>query len=426
MSVGVTEFTDMLKRVYSQKNVDRLCYENQPFWSWLPKKQNFGGLNHPCPIQYGMPAGISRTFTTAQSNESSSQYKQFEITRVKNYGIMRLQTEVIEASMGSDSAWAPARLREVGSIFQKLSQDLAKDCVTNQGGHMCVGRSAAVNTTPTPDQVTVKLQSAGASVRNADDITQIEVGDYLVYSEGDGSATAHALADSGAVLKVLSVNREDAEFTAEVHSGTIASGVIDDSVTGGEDLYFFREGSFKNAVAGLDAYLPATAPTSGDDFFGVDRSADDRLSGWRYDASSYDLLSGIERGLARGRREQANPDTLWVSVNQFSRISLDMGSQIQRQKVKMGGNGYSSIVFHSHNKTIRILADHNIPDHVGYALERKTWLWRSMKASPRFIWQGNDKQVPVYNADEVEFRLGWYGNLFCFSPGKNGRILLPT
>jgi len=59
--------------------------------------------------------------------------------------------------------------------------------------------------------------------------------------------------------------------------------------------YIYQSGDYDGALTGLEGWLPATAPTSGDSFFGEDRSDDvSRLAGQRYDGSSGTILEALK------------------------------------------------------------------------------------------------------------------------------------
>jgi len=63
--------------------------------------------------------------------------------------------------------------------------------------------------------------------------------------------------------------------------------------------YIYQSGDYDGALTGLEGWLPATAPTSGDSFFGEDRSDDvSRLAGQRYDGSSGTILEALIEGAA--------------------------------------------------------------------------------------------------------------------------------
>ena len=66
----------------------------------------------PLPIIYARPQGRSATFAMAQANATSSSLGEFLLTRVKNYGVVTVAGETIEASKGNEYAFLEALTTE--------------------------------------------------------------------------------------------------------------------------------------------------------------------------------------------------------------------------------------------------------------------------------------------------------------------------
>jgi hypothetical protein len=89
--------------------------------------------------------------------------------------------------------------------------------------------------------------------------------------------------------------------------------------------------------------------------------------------------------------------------------------------------GFRSVVLDGMNGEIQIVADRKCPSGVTYGLQMDTWVFASLGPAPRFLAAaGQDGVILDYNADSVEFRTGYYGQLGCYAPGHNIRVALPT
>jgi len=66
-----------------------------------------------------------------------------------------------------------------------------------------------------------------------------------------------------------------------------------------------------SGLSGLAAWVPNVDPPIGDNFWGVNRSADPtRLAGLRYNAASQTIEEGLTSALAYGNREGADFDLI--------------------------------------------------------------------------------------------------------------------
>lgn len=399
MAVDLTAYDAMMKEYFIQQRVDNICNKDQPLLGWMPKAESFYGRNLPIPLQYGLPVGTGAGFTSAQANANGGKYVEFILTRVRDYGLLQLDNETMEASESDSGAWAKARIRETEGLIEILSERLAKNLVSNKGNAKARGAS---------------VSSAALTLANPDDVVHFAVGQRIQSDSGDGTSGA---VNAGFVT-LVGVDRDNGILHADANWAS--------SITGfAATDYLFHYGDFGLGISGLDSWLPATIASSGDNHFGVDRYVDPtRLGGIRFDGTNRDVLTALELALARCRRDGAMIDTFWMNHQRFTECSLELGSQYQRTEVKYAGIGYDSIQFNSGGRKVNIMADINIPYTVCYGLTRKTWKFHTLKKAPRFLWTGNGNSIALPTADGIEMRMGWYGNLACDAPGRNVRVAL--
>ena len=247
----MTTFAAALMQHYTDQKIENMVYKDNPFLALISKYEDFGGENLKLPVKYGIPMGRSATFGDAQDNKSASQLKAFLLTRNSDYAIASIKNETIEASKGNANAFIEAATFEIDGAIESCTRSLAISLYGDGSGQIGVGGALSTTTNDTITLATIQ------------DVTNFEVGMQLNF----GTAIVNKGIDS--------INRDTGVFILDAASGATTTEAI--YVDGDKDLM----------LTGLGGWLPSTAPTSGDSFFGVDRSADSsRLGGIRFDGSS--------------------------------------------------------------------------------------------------------------------------------------------
>ncbi len=75
---------------------------------------------------------------------------------------------------------------------------------------------------------------------------------------------------------------------------------------------------------------------------------------------------------------------------------------------------------------ITVIPDRNCPAVTCYLLQMDTWKLRTLGKAPHILTYGLEglEGLRVGNADALEVRIGYYGNLVCNAPGWNCVIQL--
>jgi hypothetical protein len=178
------------------------------------------------------------------------------------------------------------------------------------------------------------------------------------------------------------------------------------------------------ALSGLAAWVPSTSPSLTDSFWGVNRSADPtRLAGLRYNASSYTIEEGLTNALAFANREGAHPDLCIMDFNSFASLVNQLGAKVTYVEVKHDEVevAFEGVRFHSVYGYVTVLADRSCPAQTAYVLTTDSWKLRSLGKVPHILTYGIEglEGLRVGNADALEVRIGYYGNLVCNAPGFN-------
>jgi hypothetical protein len=182
-------------------------------------------------------------------------------------------------------------------------------------------------------------------------------------------------------------------------------------------------------LSGLSAWLPATTPASNDSFWGVNRSFDPtRLAGLRYDASAYTIEEGMTNALAFLNREGGKPDLCVIDFASYASLVNALGAKVQYVEVKHDEVevAFEGIMFQSAYGRVTVLADRSCPPQTAFLLTMATWKLRSLGKVPHILTYGMEglEGLRVGNADALEIRVAYYGNLICSAPGWNCRVIL--
>lgn len=278
--------------------------------------------------------------------------------------------------------------------------------------------------------VTLVGTTLSFTLSNPQTVVQFEVGMSLQSSTTDGGA---ALTSGGAVdvAQVTSVNRGTGAIVATVIQGagtSFAAGnylqVYGDIGTAGATTIAGMLG-----LSGMQAWVPATDPISTDNFWGVNRSADPtRLGGLRYDASAQTISEGLTSALAFGNREGANFDLIIIDFVSYSTLINELGAKVQYVQLEHDDVevAFEAIHFHSAYGKIPVLADRSCQSVTAWCVTTDTWKLRTLGKAPHILTYGMEglEGLRVGNADALEIRIAYYGNLINSAPGYNMQVTL--
>jgi hypothetical protein len=392
-----TSFAYAVKSLWPQKRMANLMYEAQPALAMIPKDTNFGGANRVIGVRYAQTPGVSVDFTTAQTNKSANgghKGAKFTITRMKNYGIASIDGETIEASKGQPNALAEALDTEIESTMHGLRRSTGIALFRDGSG--AIGRRASISTN------TITLSDKR-------DASNFEVGMYLRADD-----TASGASPRTGTTYVTAVDRD---------AGTVTVEDASDVTSFADNDYLFRAGDQNGHLKGFGAWLPATAPTSGDNFFGVDRSVDPvRLAGKRIDISSLSPAEGLVEAVNKMKAEGASPDAFFCHWDQWANVHHDLGTKVVYEQVKVGELMFDAIKVGG----VKLVPDINCPSGYGYLLTLNTWKLATLGPLPRFMDIDGQKLLREASSDAYEVRIGYYGQLYCEAPGRNAVVTMPT
>ena len=410
----------ILKELYDDQKVQWLTYKDNPLLAMIKKEEKFPGKYFPVPVVYGLSQGASATFSSAYSNQTSASVAEFLVTRVADFSLATIDGQLLAAAQTDPGAFIDGAELMIDAAFQTAVNRLASAMFRNGAGTIGVISSVA---NVSGNIYTVILD-------NPDDSVQFEIGQVLLsVQNSDGSGTAPV-----DVYTVTAVNRNAGALT-----GTCSTNIASNWTAG---YYLYVQGDLPTTsnnnfqpsgstvtnrllkLAGLAAWLPLTAPTTGDSFFGVDRSLDvQRLAGVSFDGSALSLEEALLQGTGRIALNGGRVDTGICSYSTYTALITSLGSKVQYIDESIGEIGFRGVQVNGANTVMSIFPDRNCPDGVIYCLEMDSWILRSQGAAPHILKYMDEIEIlRVPGVDAAELRVGSYVNMYTNKPGHNGVI----
>jgi hypothetical protein len=395
-----------LKELYDDQKIANLVYKNNPFLAMVPKMEEFGGKYMPIPLIINTSQGRSATFSSAQSNQTAATVESFALTRTSNYSIAQIDNQTMLASKTDKMAFINGATVVIDGAIRALTNSLATQIFRSGTG--------ALATIGAWNSVTGVV-----TLTNASDITAFEVNMTV---ETRAPASPYAVTSS-AQAYIIAVNRTAGTFTVSGSMGGTAGFAWGPSV--GDTINVV--GDFNLALKGLGAWLPVNAPTTGDSFFGVDRSVDPtRLGGVRFNGSSESIEEAVIDASLLVAREGGMPDVCIMNFASYAALEKSLGAKAQY--ISFDGPAklyYPGILINGAAGQIKVFPDRSCPAKTAYLLQMDTWKLYSLGPAPHIAKYADGlEMLRVYNSDAAELRVVSYANLGCNAPGFNAVVQL--
>lgn len=366
----------------------------------------------------------------AQGNQTPNAYESFFVYVIQDYNVVTITGLLIAQTKSNAGSFVNEVKREMDGGFRTLSNNMAFELFGSGTATRGFIGSAITNPSGSIYQFTLS---------NIQQIVNFEVGMTIQASATDGGAVLPTGTPQSPDLgTITSVNRSTGviQFT-ELQGAPHTDWAATDAITVQGDIPpaggsgsgpIGATGSYL-ALSGLSAWVPATDPASNDSFWGVNRSVDPtRLAGLRYNASSYTIEEGLTNALAFANREGAHPDLCIMDFASYAALINALGAkveyvQVEHDEVEVAFEG---IRFHSAYGYVTVLADRSCQAQTAYVLTTDTWKLRTCGKAPQILTYSIEglEGLRVGNADALEVRLGYYGNLVCSAPGFNMQVSL--
>jgi len=408
-NIDLTSLNPVLKELYDDQKVLNEVYKTNPTLAMMPKMTEAGGKYYPQPVQIGVSQGRSSTFSTAQTNQTSDVFREFLVTLASDYSLATLDNKTLLSARTDKQAFINAAKVQVDGAIRSIKNSLGSALFRSGSGS--IGQISSITTG------VIVLASAL-------DVVQFEIGMVIQANATDGGVPRAALG------YVISVDRSAGTVTVSASLG----GSAGSPASWAASDYLLVQGDNNAKISGLAGWLPFAAPSSGDSWYGVDRSIDTvRLAGNRKDASNQSIEEGLQDFLTQIAINDGAPDYFITNPNSYVALQKALGSkaQIVELAAEMGKDyravvGFKALEIQMSGMTVKVLQDRNCPAQLGYALQMDTWKLISLGDAPQILTYGAEglEVLRVSNADAAELRVGYYANLVCNAPAYNGVIKL--
>ncbi len=416
-----------LKELYTDDKdyMKDLVYKENPFLALVPKNESpdgFAGKYIPVPMEYANPQGRAHTFSNAQNQQTASGLSSFFVYVISDYQLVTITNLLMEQTKTNAGAFVDAAKLQMDGGFRNITNNIAFELFGD-------GTATRGSTTSASTQNTTVAGGTVLPLANAQEVVAFEVGMLLVASATRGGAVSDDTViitsvdrANGIIYGTASDSSLDTEWA--IGTGTAYLSVAGDLPTAGAS----GTGSFL-ALSGLAAWIPTTTPTPGVLFWNVDRSTDPtRLAGLRYDASTQTIEEGMTNALAFLNREGGKPDLAIMDFASYAALVNALGAKVQYVQVNHDEVevAFEGITFQSAYGRVTVLADRSCQPQTCYLLTMSTWKLRSLGKVPHILTYGMEglEGLRVGNADALEIRIGYYGNLICSAPGMNCVVTL--
>jgi hypothetical protein len=418
-----------------------LTLKDHPFWARLKKVQDFYGQNLKLPFRFADPASVSRNFTAALNlrTTAASQYANVQLTRGHQFGVVTIDRETILASMNDAGAFLNARKAEIDGMINQLGNRLSQD-MFGDGSGILGSVSFVTSGSPTFQTLT-----------DANQIVNFEVGMFVGVTASIPAAGTGATLVNTQGAYIVAIDRDAGNISlSSTYGGAAAywnSLTNWSGLTNGTTYYLLQQSdntgfsatSTTSAVVGLSSWIPNTAPTSSDTFFGITlgsgqtigRSVDaDRLAGIRYNGNGLPIEEVVNRCAYRVARDGGRPDSVVMNYAQLSNLQTSLGAKIRYAEFNGNGPAATGVTFSAFQVpgpkgALTVYADGNCPTGQAYMLQQDCWSFHHLSGAPELITMGNVQGVLQESAlDALQVRAACYGQLMCDAPGYNAVMTL--
>lgn len=416
-----------LKELYSDSKdyLKDLVYKENPFLALVPKNESpdgFAGKYIPVPLEYGNPQGRSHAFSNAQNQQTATSLVSYFVYVIQDYQLVTITNLLMEQTKSNAGAFVDAAKLQMDGGFRNITNNIAFELFGD-------GTATRGSSTSASSQAGVTVGGTILPLSNSQEVVQFEVGMLLVASSTPGGVPSSDTVMITSVDRANGIVKGTASAASLSANWAIGTGTAYLSVSGDIPASGASSTSSYLALSGLAAWIPKVTPSGSDNFWGVNRSADPtRLAGCRYDASQQTIEEGITNALAFLNREGGKPDLCIMDFASYAALVNALGAKVQYVQVEHDEVevAFEGITFQSAYGRVTVLADRSCPPQTAYLLTMSTWKLRSLGKVPHILTYGLEglEGLRVGNADALEIRIGYYGNLICSAPGFNCVVTL--
>lgn len=355
---------------------------------------------------YGDNPSGSEDFGEAQDRgqNSMSGGAQFKVRWCNDFQVPSVGKDIIAKTKNKQGGWIPQLKHEMDSSLRYSAHRRSVALFTTGFGEL----ATVTNAIGAGFVITLGNPRTGAVDRSV--VYRFVKGMKLVFS-----ATISAnLLRAGQSAVVTKVDYSAGTVTVDTALNAITGLTINDVIFTKGD----REDSAtptRKRPAGLPAWIPTTAPSASENFFGQDRTTNSFLYGWIIDCTStgVSLMDGLVT--AANYVSTVGHATRMVAVlspAKFIEISRALDNKQTTEITGRGGVGYKTIVVYADGVELPVISDQYCTDSEGYVMDPGAIHHPSIGAAPHIDDEDGNKILRQSSSAGVEVR---YEAFECFT-----------
>lgn len=357
-----------LKRFYSPEFViNTISKKESRLLNLIDHKTDGAGDSYNFLSVAGDNPSGSANFADAQERGQNAQSAgfQFKVDWYNDFQAPSVSKEQIAKTRNMKGGWIPVLKHEIDSALRYSAHRRSVALYNSGFGELATITNGVAGTT-----ITLGNPRTGAADRSM--AFRFVKGMKLVLAS---TISASALRTGG--TGALTVTKVD------YSSGVIT---VDQVITAGfataaNGDVIFTKGDRQDSVtparlrpAGLTAWVPTTAPSAAENFYGNDRTSNSFLYGWIIDGTtsgkplSQCLVEAANLCSTVGHAERL---VAAVSVDKFIELANSMEDKQYCEITGRGGTGYKTIVVYADGVELPVISDMYCPNSEAYVLDPK-------------------------------------------------------
>lgn len=395
-----------LKVLYPDGEPPKVLHKVFPTSNRIKKTTDFVGESEYVALQNENAQGVSTKYATASGSMQQGTYNRFNITRVKRFGLARIDGEAAEAAVKrGGGALTDLWENETRGISMTVMKCNAIDMFGTGDG--TIGQVSSGQTTGT-------MTLSTATNMNYFDLG-MRVGAVSVQGTSATVRTGYARL-SGIDRLNRTVTTVGGNFNVQI-IGLLSTDFL---VRAGDEIV----NSQLQCMVGFPTYVEGgTSPAV---LFGLTRSNDPvRLAGQTQSFSNVPMEEAVQEASALcGFQGLGYPNLLIANNREIANMkkNLEGRAVLDRSSSSVAKAGFSSVVIEGENGPIEILSDPFCPRNVAYLLKFDEWVLHSLGAAPHLKNYDKNDFLRVQSDDAYQVDFVSYHQMKLMNPGPQFRM----
>lgn len=396
--IDLVSFDAILKTKFDSRPPEELYFRARPFYTMIKKNEKFGGKSEVFTMTIDRPTGVSGTYADALAGAgiSNDAYQDLTLTVKEYFGVHNIDDLTMKSAASNADSFLNAQLEFINSIMDATLESVVIDIFGD--GSCAIGRRASASTNV-------------ITLSKAEEVENFVVGATVVAAAAKSSGSLR----TGSAI-VVAKDEDAGTITLDDASG-ISSFADND--------YLFVKGKRNTGLKGLAAWIPDTAPTAGDNFYGADRSVNPTsMAGTRMALGGLSLEEGLNKLASKVSHRGGMPDVFLMNFDKSVELINLLGSKVQYIEHQVGKIGFQTLAVQGPKGPIKVLADSHCPKERVYCLTMNTWELKSVGKVPH-LFAGDGMRIRArHDANGYQVRVVAYPVLACRAPRWNGVLKL--